>query len=109
MIYDCVICICLYIFKELIQISLDTHHVWVGEGPSRTLKEVTDKFIYIPVLQVLENLLKCPSVYEEVRMCNYMYIITFCVIHIICILQKVTNSNNLEILYSFSYIRNPCM
>jgi len=38
----------------------------VGEGLSHMVKETEDKYVYIPLLGVLENLLKCPRVYEEV-------------------------------------------
>lgn len=39
----------------------------MGEGPSHQIKEIKDKYVYIPLLQVLEQLLMCPVVYEEVR------------------------------------------
>lgn len=42
---------------------LGTHHGRVGEN---MVKEIKDKFVYVPLLKVLENLLKCPAVYEDV-------------------------------------------
>lgn len=39
----------------------------MGEGPTRKVKEIKDKYVYIPLLQVLEQLLMCPAVYEEVQ------------------------------------------
>lgn len=42
--------------------------MWTGEGPSRRLKEIKEKYTYVPILKMLESLLKCPAVYEEVNM-----------------------------------------
>ena len=53
--------------QDPVQVTLGTHHKWKGYGPTRRLQEVHDKFIYVPILKVLESLLKCPAVYEEVR------------------------------------------
>ena len=55
------------LLKDPIQITLESQHVWVGEGLSRQVKEIKEKFVYIPLLQVLEQLLMCPGVYEEVH------------------------------------------
>ena len=38
----------------------------MGEGLSHMVKEAQDKYVYIPLLDVLANVLKCPRVYEEV-------------------------------------------
>ena len=50
--------------KEPVQICLGTHQA--SARSSCELKEVKDTFVYIPLLQVIESLLKCPAVYEEV-------------------------------------------
>jgi len=49
-------------------ITLGTSYNWTGEGQSRRLTEVDQKYTYIPILEVLKNMLNCPAVYEEV--CN---------------------------------------
>lgn len=41
--------------------------MWTGEGPSRHLKEIQEKYTYVPILKMLESLLKCPAVHEEVK------------------------------------------
>jgi len=53
--------------QDPVQITLGTYFNWTGEGPSRRLTEVDQKYTYIPILEVLKNMLNCPAVYEEVR------------------------------------------
>jgi len=51
---------------------LGTDHVWTGEGASQQLKEIEKKYIYVPILKVLENMMMCPAVCDEV--CMYVCI-----------------------------------
>ena len=62
--------------KEPVQICLGTHQA--SERSSCELKEIKDTFVYIPLLEVIESLLKCPAVYEEVVYCHDIYVIIMC-------------------------------
>ena len=58
--------------KEPIQVTIGTELVWSGESPSRRVKEVSEKYTYVPILQVLESMLMCPSIFEEVTKITLM-------------------------------------
>jgi hypothetical protein len=53
---------------ECKKVTLGSHVKWRGTGRKRTLKTVKDTFVYVPVLESLQNLLKIDGVFEEV--CN---------------------------------------
>ena len=50
-----------------VQVTLGKERVWTGEGASRQLKEIEKKYIYVPILNVLENMLMCPAVCALVK------------------------------------------
>ena len=50
--------------QDPVQLTLETYMYfnWTGEGPSRRLTEVDQKYTYIPILQVLKNIrYSCPA------------------------------------------------
>jgi Ca2+-dependent lipid-binding protein len=56
--------------QECKKVTLGSHVKWRGTGRKRTLKTVKDTFVYVPVLESLQNLLKIDGVFEEVSKSN---------------------------------------
>ena len=54
------------VLHEPLQVCFSTRRITVREGLSHIVKEAQDKYVHIPLLGVLANPLKCPTVYEEV-------------------------------------------
>ena len=46
--------------------SLGQRHVWKGTGSKRRIVVHKDEFMYIPVLQTLQNMLRSDEVMAEV-------------------------------------------
>ena len=52
--------------QEPVQLTLGTYYQWKGEGPKRKIVKVKDSFTYVPILKMLEAMMKNPAVMEEV-------------------------------------------
>ena len=48
--------------------TLGERRVWKGSGAKRRIVVKNDEMMYIPVLDTLQSLLRCESIYTEVFM-----------------------------------------
>ena len=53
-------------FQNPVRVSLGSHQEWKTRGTKRTIAEVSDDFMYIPIKDVLEQMLQNSDVIEEV-------------------------------------------